>query len=109
MLKELGEVIKTSNISLEIFDLLISYMRGDCQATIRAIGSWVEAWQATMVINSAVLMLRRKLAHRQVKEVGDRDLDIEWEVRHGEKHQRSPSSAAEKVFFFPQGWKECCG
>ena len=96
--KKLGAVMQTSNISLEIFDLFIAYMWGDYQATIRAIGSWGEAWQAAMVINSAVPMLREKLAHRQVKEVGDGDLDIEWEVRHGES-TKGRAAQRKKVFF----------
>ena len=33
-LKKLSAVIQTSNISLEIFDLLMAYMWGDCQATV---------------------------------------------------------------------------
>ena len=78
-LKKLGAIVQTPYVSLKIFDLLILHMRSNCQATVRTIGSWAEAWQAAMVINSAaaVPILRKKLAHQQVKEVSDRDLDIE--------------------------------
>ena len=53
-----------------------------------------------MVTHFAVPILRQELAHRQEKEVGNKDLDIEWEVRHGKEHQRSQSGAAEKGNFF---------
>ena len=66
---------------------------------IRSVGSRGEAWQAAMLINFAVPILWEELAHLQEKKVGDRDLDIEWEVRHG-KHQRSQSSTAGKGDFF---------
>ena len=94
--KKPGAVIQTSNMSFEILDLFIAYMRAQCQATIRGIGSRGEAGQAAVVIYIAVPILREELAHWQEKEVGDRDLNIEWEFRHGERLQ---SSAAEKRNF----------
>ena len=53
-----------------------------------------------MVVNSTVPILRKKLTHRQAKEVGDRDLDIKWEIGHGAEPRVTSGAAGKSVFFF---------
>ena len=51
-LEKFGDIIQPTNALLKVFDLLIIHMQSNRQATIRAIGSWAEAWQAAVVVFS---------------------------------------------------------
>ena len=121
-LEKFGGSIQATNASLKVFDLLIIHMRSNRQATIiyiffilyiyiRAIGSWVEAWQAAVVVDSAVPFLRRKLTHRTG----------EGKQRRGSRHRmgmgkwtwrnapRVTGRSNGKKRFFLQSWRECSG
>ena len=106
--KEFGDIVQTTNASSQVSNLLVFYMRGERQAAIYAIGGWVQAGNTTTIIDSAVLYLRRKLAHWPAQEISNGGCDIEWERRKGHDAilQRSRSESAEKSEFFLQSWKE---
>ena len=103
-LKKFGDIVQATYAPLKVSNLLIIHMWSNRQAAIRAIGSWVEAWQAAVVVDSAIPLLWRELTHRQAEEISDGDLDIEWEwgIGHGEMLQGPWSGAAEKSNFFLQ-------
>ena len=76
-LKKFGDIVHATYATLKVSDLLIIRMWSNRQAAIRAIGIWVEAWQAAVVVDCAIPFLRRELTHRQEKEISNGDLDIE--------------------------------
>ena len=70
-LKKFDDIVQATYAPLKVSNLLIIHMWSNRQAAIRAIGSWVEAWQAAVVVDSAIPLLWRELTHRQAEEISD--------------------------------------